>query len=296
MKTREMALLSAINRTGSVTAAAQAVGMSQPAASAALRQLEDRLGYDLFSRERRRLSLTKSGRALLPEITNALAALDSVGKLAESMRPGKTRRLVVGTVPAAGASVLPEAVLALQKQERDLAVVLRAGTALEVVDMAAEQRIDLGVILGTAASEHVGYRLLAKPQLVCVMRADHPLARRKSISVADLARERYVSHARHLAIGALTAQHLEAAGFEFAPAIEVTQFSAACAFTEAGAGIAVVEALSGLYAQRHGLVTRPWKVESDLSLSLVWPLSQGLGRSAKKLADTLAANVQGLMA
>ena len=291
-----MALLSAINRTGSVTAAALAVGMSQPAASAMLRQLEDRLGFDLFSRERRRLSLTRSGRALLPEITNALAALDAVGKLAESMRPGKTRRLVIGTVPAAGASVLPEAVLALQKAQPEVAVVLRAGTALEVVDMAVEQRIDLGVILGTAASEHVGYRLLGKPKLVCVMRADHRLAKRKSISVAELAGEKYVSHARHLAIGAITAQNLEAAGYEFAPAVEVTQFSAACAFTEAGAGIAVVEALSGLYAERHGLITRPWKVESDLSLSLVWPLSQGLSRSAKKLADMLAANVQRLMA
>jgi DNA-binding transcriptional LysR family regulator len=219
-----------------------------------------------------------------------------VGKLAESMRPGKTRRLVIGTVPAAGASVLPEAVLALQKAQPEVAVVLRAGTALEVVDMAVEQRIDLGVILGTAASEHVGYRLLGKPKLVCVMRADHRLAKRKSISVAELAGEKYVSHARHLAIGAITAQNLEAAGYEFAPAVEVTQFSAACAFTEAGAGIAVVEALSGLYAERHGLITRPWKVESDLSLSLVWPLSQGLSRSAKKLADMLAANVQRLMA
>ncbi|MCC3262491.1 LysR family transcriptional regulator, partial [Paenibacillus polymyxa] len=58
MNKREMALFEAVGRTGSVTLAAAATGMSQPAASAMLKSLEDKLGFALFSREKRRLALT----------------------------------------------------------------------------------------------------------------------------------------------------------------------------------------------------------------------------------------------
>jgi len=294
MKKREMALVAAINRTGSVTAAAQSAGMSQPAASAMLRQLEERLGFDLFTREKRRLALTANGRALLPEIANALSALDNVTRLTDSMRLGKTRRLVIGTVPAAGAALLPAAVCQLQAAQPDVMVVLRPGTALEVVDMALEQRIDLGVILGSGANEHVGYRHLASLGLRCVMRPDHPLAACSGITLEQLAGERYIGHSRHLAIGAVTSQRLEAAGLVYAPVVEVAQFSTACAFAEEGAGIAIVDSLSAMYAQRHGLVMRPLLVASDLPFSLVWPLNIGLSKTARLLADRIAANVAAL--
>lgn len=296
MKKREMALVAAINRTGSVTAAAESVGMSQPAASAMLRQLEERLGFDLFTREKRRLALTANGRALLPEIANALSALDNVTRLTDSMRLGKTRRLVIGTVPAAGASLLPAVVARLQAEQPDLAFVLRPGTALEVVDMALEQRIDLGVILGSGANEHVGYRLLASLGLRCMMRPDHRLAARAGITLEELAGERYIGHSRHLAIGAVTSQRLEAAGYEYAPAVEVTQFSTACAFAEEGAGIAIVDSLSAMYAARHGLVMRPLLVASDMPLSLVWPLNIGLSKTARLLAERVAERVAMLTA
>lgn len=290
-----MALLSAVGRTGSVTAAALAVGMSQPAASATLKALESQLGFSLFTRDRRRLALTASARALLPEITNALAALDSVARLSASLRTGGHRRLVVGTVPAAAASILPQAVQRLKSGHPDLAVILRAGMATEVMEMAIEQRIDLGIILGSGASPHVGMRRLADPGLCCVMTRNHPLARRRRLTIRDVAAHPYVAHARHLPIGSLTAQHLEAAGLGFQPSVEVTQFSAACAFAEAGAGIAVLDSLSGIYARRHGLVVRPLDATGNLSFNLIWPTAKGLHGAVRELADMLEATVLELM-
>lgn len=292
MKHRELELFAAICRSGSVTAAAAAVGMSQPAASAMLRQLEDRLGYGLFTRDRRRMELTASARALLPEVTNALAALNSVSRLASSMNGEKGKRLVIGAVSSVGASILPEAVRVLQKSEPGVSVVLLAGTALEVIHMAAEERIELGVILGSGGSVNVGFKHLADLPLICVMRADHPLCNEKVVTPTDLAGTTYIGHSRHLPVGAITAQALEAAGHEFAPSIEVMQFSAACAFVEAGGGVAVLEGLSAMYAEKHGLVARPLIADSDLSLNLVWPLNRGLS----KLATALSAQLTELVA
>ena len=287
MKKREMALICAVARTGSVTASAAAVGMSQPAASALLRQVEERIGLALFTRRRRRLELTADGRILLPEITHALAALESVERMSQSMGKSRQRRCVIGAVAAAGASVLPGALQTLLKTQPDMAVVLRAGTAVEIVDMAVQQRIDLGLIYGSAGHEQVSVEHLAALALVCVMPAHHPYAVLPSVSVDQLAAVPYIAHSRFLPVGALTAQALESAGHDFKPAVEVMQFSAACAMAEAGSGVAVLESLAAHYAQRHGLVARPLLAMSDLSLTAVWSPEKGLGSWPRQLLEIL---------
>lgn len=135
-----MELVAAICRTGSVTQAAEACGLTQPGASAMLKELEVRIGAALFSRRHRHLELTAAGQAVLPEITHALAALDAVDKLAQSLGNRRGEHLIIGTVSATGASVLPAVLKELQDADPMLSVVLRVGTAAEVVEMAIEQR------------------------------------------------------------------------------------------------------------------------------------------------------------
>jgi len=287
-----MALICAVARTGSVTASAAAVGMSQPAASALLRQVEERIGLALFTRRRRRLELTADGRTLVPEITHALAALESVERMSQSMGRSRQRRCVIGAVAAAGASVLPGALQALLETQPDVAVVLRAGTAVEIVDMAVQQRIDLGLIYGSAGHEQVTVEHLAALALVCVMPAHHPYAALPCVSVDQLAAMPYIAHSRFLPVGALTAQALESAGHAFKPAVEVMQFSAACAMAEVGSGVAVLESLAAHYAQRHGLVARPLQAMSDLSLTAVWSPEKGLGSWPRQLLEVLKAQLR----
>ncbi|OWT54190.1 LysR family transcriptional regulator [Candidimonas nitroreducens] len=294
MRPREMELFAAICRTGSVTQAAASTGLSQPGASAMLKELEARLNTPLFSRRWRRLELTVAGRALLPEVTHALAALDAVDKLAQSVGHRHGQRLILGTVSATGASLLPSALRELQLADPDLAVVVRVGTAADVIEMAIQQRIDLGVVLGSGAHEHLGFEKIAELGLVCVVRPDHAWARRASVSVDDLVATPYIGHSRHLPVGALTSQAVEAAGNIWKPAIEVMQFSVACALTHAGCGPAVLEAATGEYARRLGLVPIPLWTEQTLSLSLVWPLARGMSGGARFVKDALtqaAANL-----
>lgn len=283
MNKREMALFEAVGRTGSVTLAAAATGMSQPAASAMLKSLEDKLGFALFSREKRRLALTAEARMLLPEIVHALAAMDNAERVAASMRGGAQARLDVGAVAAVGASILPGAMAWLQAREPGVRVSVRTDMTLGVAGLAADQRIDIGIVIGSAALPNVGQRTLARLTLQAVMPAGHALADRRRLALADLADMPYISLSRHLQVGALTARQFEQERLLFLPVIEVNQYSAACAFAERGLGVAILDSMSGLYARRHGLSVVPVDVEGGLDLSIVWPLNRGLGRVARQL-------------
>ncbi|HCQ49711.1 MAG TPA: LysR family transcriptional regulator, partial [Achromobacter sp.] len=127
---RELLLLRAMYRHDTVTAAAASVNMTQPAASALLRDMETRLGFALFSRENRRLHLTSQGRALIPEVLNALAGIEAVDRLAVDIRQGALARLDVGAVAIAASSLLPAAMAGMRRAHPAVAVTVRAGTAL----------------------------------------------------------------------------------------------------------------------------------------------------------------------
>ncbi|MGN6660004.1 MAG: LysR substrate-binding domain-containing protein, partial [Achromobacter mucicolens] len=240
-----------------------------------------------FSREKRRLALTAEARMLLPEIVHALAAMDNAERVAASMRGGAQARLDVGAVAAVGASILPGAMAWLQAREPGVRVSVRTDMTLGVAGLAADQRIDIGIVIGSAALPNVGQRTLARLGLQAVMPAGHALADRRRLALSDLADIPYISLSRHLQVGALTARQFEQERLPFLPVIEVNQYSAACAFAERGLGVAILDSMSGLYARRHGLNVVPVDVEGGLDLSIVWPLNRGLGRVARQLESGL---------
>ena len=185
---RELLLLRAMYRHDTVTAAAASVNMTQPAASALLRDMETRLGFALFSRENRRLHLTSQGRALIPEVLNALAGIEAVDRLAVDIRQGALARLDVGAVAIAASSLLPPALAGMRQAHPTVAVTVRAGTALEIIEMAVDHRIDLGIIIGAPSDiDRVSSLRLAPLSLHAVMAPDHPWARQSALTLEQVA-------------------------------------------------------------------------------------------------------------
>ncbi|OZI45253.1 LysR family transcriptional regulator [Bordetella genomosp. 4] len=285
---RELTLLRAMYQHGTVTAAAAAAHMTQPAASALLRDLEIRLGFALFSRENRRLQLTSQGRTLIPEVLNALAGIEAVDRLAGDIRQGAQARLAVGAVAIAASSLLPAALASMRERHPSIAVTVRAGTALEIIEMAVDHRIDLGIIIGSPADQtRVASQQLSPLSLYAVMRADHPWAELPDLTLEKVAAASPIALAAALPAGRATQQATEGRGLAFQPTIEVAQSSAACALAAEGLGIAIVESLGARYAQRQGLLARHLLTLSDPVLALVWAHDRALSDAARCLQQCL---------
>lgn len=292
MKLKEMSLFAAVCRTGSVTKGAESVNISQPAASTMLRELEEKLGVQLFTRHKRKLEVTSDGRLMLAHVTHALAAVDAVERTADSMGRGKSPRLTIGAVTSASSSIVPGAIALTKDIYPDLTVVIRAGTAAEIVEMAFQERIDIGVVIGAPIHEHVEFKKLVEASLECVMLGSHPLAEQTQLTIEQVAATQYISHSRHLPVGALTASALETRGFAFKPAIEVAQFSTACSVAKKVEGtIAILDSLTARYAESLGLTRRPISMQGELAFYLVWPRAKGMTSWAKCFTEGLYSTV-----
>jgi len=280
-------------RLDTVTAAAASVNMTQPAASALLRDMETRLGFALFSRENRRLHLTSQGRALIPEVLNALAGIEAVDRLAVDIRQGALARLDVGAVAIAASSLLPPALAGVRRAHPAVAVTVRAGTALEIIEMAVDHRIDLGIIIGSPPDiDRVSSLRLAPLGLHAVMSKDHPWAKKATLTLDEVAEAGPIVLAPALPAGRATRQALEARGLPYRPIIEAAQSSAACALAAEGLGVAIVESLGAHYAERQGLVARQLLALEDPVLAVVWSRDRAMSAPAQLLQAGLEEEVR----
>lgn len=179
LKFSQLRLLAVLRETGQVGAAAQQLGMTQPAASRLLAQLEELIGAPLFKRHARGVSLTEAGLIMADQAVRTLRELDlSQARVAQAMQG--TRGLVrIGSVT--GPSL--EFVLPLVRQVRVAAPAVELAVQVDTSDKLAEALLarDLDFYIGRipdgANAQPFAVIDIGDEPISLVVREDHPLTR-----------------------------------------------------------------------------------------------------------------------
>jgi len=285
---REMEVFRQIMERGSITAAAASLRVSQPSVSKMLQQAEDRLGFKLFTRQRKRLIPTTEAEALFPEAVSAFAAIEVVQRLAGDLRAGRSGMLRVAVTPTLAHSLAPRAVAAFHAARPEAAVSLRIAGARDVARLVLDHRVDLGVILGPSGDARlVVHDLFALP-LGCVLPDAHPLCALAEITPRDLADHALISVARHLPAGEQVVRAFEDANVPLRLVAETNQSSVASALAAAGVGVAILEGFTVMAASAQGLQTRPFVPTVRLQARALLSRQRPLSKLASGFLDVLS--------
>ena len=284
---REMNVFRHVMECGSITAAAEVLKISQPAVSRLLQQAEARLGFPLFSREKKRLRATAEANALFPETVSAFAAIDSVQRLAGELKSGQRGILTVAAIPALANALIPPAVLRLKNDCPRILVRLLTQSAHEIANLVSNQRADLGVIIGPIATPGVTIDELCSTDLGCVMPQHHPLARNKTLTPRDIKGERLIGLSRHLPLGAQVERTFADANVPLRLAVEVTQSTVALSLVRTGAGIALLDGFSCLSAWGSDLTARKLASPAKSLARILTAKDRPLPRLASQFSNIL---------
>jgi len=284
---REMEVFRQVMERGSVTAAADALRISQPAVSKMLQQAEDRLGFKLFVRAKKRLLPTTEAHSLFPETLNAFAALDVVQRLAGDLRAGRSGLLRLAVTPTLAHSLVPEAIRAFREARPEVTVTMRIMTMLEAATLVVDHRVDIGMVIGHVGDPRVSVHDLAVLSLGCVLARDHPLCARDALTPADLADQPIIAVSRHLPAGQLVARAFEDADVELHVAVEVNQSSVACALAQAGVGVTVLDGYAVMAARAQGMETRPFLPSVPLPARILTSRQRPLPNLAARFVEEL---------
>lgn len=190
LKRRHAELLVALDDERHLGRAADRLHMSQPAASKALAQLEDQVGYALFERGTHGTQPTNAGLVMIRHARHSLGAAQRVAAELRAAEERGASLLRLGTLPSAAPRLAPQLIAHLLQASPRLEVKLVEGALDDLMDKLARDELD--IVLGRLGSRLLPVdceviRLHEEPILV-VARPGHPLAGRDALEPAELAR------------------------------------------------------------------------------------------------------------
>ena len=243
----------AVAETGSVRAAARRLNMSQPPITAALRQLEERLGAPLFERSVKGMAPTPAGRALAEDARSVLARLERAEARVSAIG-GRPQALTIGFVSAALNGALPALLRGLGGEPLPR---LAEMTTPEQLNALAGGQIDVGLLHPPIPRVPDFDRAsLGRDPFWAALPADHPLAGRKTLRFADIAGEPLVLFPE--AQGPVLYDQIRAMAIEssggFRVAAEARRIHSQLAIVSGGLGVGLVTR-STARALRFGGVT-----------------------------------------
>jgi DNA-binding transcriptional LysR family regulator len=291
---RELDVFRRVMELGTITAAAEALHISQPAVSRILQQAEKRVGFALFLRRNKRLLPTAEAHALFPETIAVFAALDTVQRRSDELQSGQGGVLRIAAISAFANALLPVAVERFRATRPEVSVTLQVMSALQVATALAHHQADLGFIIDSISVPGISIAPLCSTVFGCVMPRNHLLSGQASVTASDLERETLICLNRHLPLGALAMRVYADADVPLHAAIEVSQSTVACALVRAGAGLALLDGISLMGAPGDDLVLRPFNPAVDVIGRFIQPRHQVQSRLSREfievVQDLLAAN------
>ena len=273
--------------------AAERLHMAQPPLSQAIRRLEAELGVELLSRTTRRVDLTDAGRAYLDRARSVLADVDRAGQEARRVAAGVVGHVAIGCVGSATYSLLPSLSRRLAAELPGVDFAFR-GEMLAPDQVAALRsgEIDLALLRPPVGDPSLTVVPLRRDRLVAAVPADHRLASRRQVRVADLAAHDLIVHSagRRSVMYDVVLRLLRDAGADPHIRHEVGETSTLVTLVAGGLGVAVVpEPVTALALD--GVAYRPL-VRPAASVDLV--LAHRADRTEPHLTRTVDV-IRGLM-
>jgi DNA-binding transcriptional LysR family regulator len=243
MELRHLRYFIAVGQEENVSRAALKLHVSQPALSRQMRDLEDELGFMLLTRSAKSVRLTEAGRAFLAEARAVLQRLEEAIKAARAIATGARGELHLGYAPSLTARFLPRALRAFQAQSPGVRVKLHDLSTEEMLAGLREGALQMAFVARLPALlRGLRFEELARDSFCLAVAPKHPLAKRRVVKLAEVAREPLITYSRKDYPDAYENIAALFAAIKSKPRVaeEHDSVSSLIAAVEAGNGVAIV--------------------------------------------------------
>ena len=277
MEIRQLRAFVAIAESGTFTAGALRVHVTQAAISMQIRQLENEIGAKVFVRAPRHVILTEAGEQLLRRARHILrehdAAIDEIAELAGAERG----RLRIGSASAMVLTEqLPSILKELRKQHPAAEISVTSGTSEVLVDQILAGEVDVAFVSLPVDVRGIKTERLSEDQLVAIASPRHKLAKQRTISAYTLAGERLILGERGGNTRRLIDQFFAQAGVSLHVAMELSRQQAIKRMVEEDMGVGIVPLQSVKDEVDKGKLIRWWIEGAQINWELgIAQLSNG---------------------
>jgi len=233
----DLRLFVMVAESNSLTKGAEKVFLSVAAASLRIKSLEERLGAQLFYRNKRGVSPTRAGEVFLERARRVLDEIEHLQSEIQPFSQGVRGHVRLFANATAICEFLPEVLARFFEANPAITLDLQERLSAEIVHAVLEGVADIGVISARVAADGLETLPYKKDQMVIVTPKSHPLAERESVRFADALDYEFISLDSRSASYSYLQQEVELLGRAMHKRIQVSSYDAMCRMVEAGVGI-----------------------------------------------------------
>jgi DNA-binding transcriptional LysR family regulator len=249
LNVQRLRVLREVVASGSFSRAADALSYTQSAVSQAVATLEAETGTTLIERDRRGVRPTAAGAALLVHADGILARLEAAETELAAIVGGHGGHLRMASFPTAGATLMPLAIARFRAEHPEVELSLAEGEPDEIAPRLRAGELDLALLFEfRGAREQLGSGLrrveLLEDLMYVALPADHPLADRPELRLADLRDDSWVQTSAASPCARHVVRSCHTAGFEPNVSFESDDYQTVMGLVAAGVGVALIPQLA----------------------------------------------------
>ena len=290
MELRQLEYFQAALRAGNITRASEALHVSQPSVTVAIKKLEGELGVSLLDRSGKRIVPTAEGRVFIGRVD---AILSAVADAAAEMRDHQALlrgSIRIGITPMMGAILFPDLFARFRREHPDFKISLVEEGTLSLQAHLEKGEIDIGIMVISDLPSGLSSLSLDQGRMMACLRPGHPLAEYAEIPFGLLKDQPFIlfqgdTYSRQLILR-------ECERFRFSPNVvfSSSQIGTVMGLVRQGAGIAFfMEELTRefLTKDQESIVVRPLADPLLLEVGLAWNPERYLSKAARAFIDSI---------
>lgn len=290
MNLRQIEVFHAVYLHGTVSAAARALGVSQPSVTKVLRHAEKSIGLPLFERAKGRLIPTQDARTLFGEVSEIQERVRSFHRACQNLRLGRGGQLRVSALPSLGLGAIPEAVARFLETREDMMFDLQTLHHDEMVRKLFERETDIAISFEVPPSAPVAHQVIGEGELVVIYRdEDFPNAPAR-FRLDELRAHKFISPVQSGPIGRILSTELSRLDVTLKETVSARTYYVAAALVRAGVGMAIVDNFTAHTAIAAGLSSRPLQPAITFDINAVYLQDRPPTRTGQEFL-TMLSNV-----
>lgn len=285
LQLRQIEAFRAVIDTGSMTEAGKFLGVSQPAVSRQIRDLEQRFGLNLFIRRAGRVEPTKDAIALNHEVERCLGGMEQLVKFASELGTLRRQRLRIAATVGHSYFLLPSVIREFNQVFPDVTISLRSVPSHDVVNLIEKGQCDIGFALLAPDVHGVNMEPMPEVELVCVLPKGHPLEAKPQIAPQDLDGVPLLLISEDSLMRKRMLQAFTGANITPNVIVDSTYTGPICSLVGQNMGVSIVDHLTATAYVDQNIVIKPFKPAIPCELKLVTHARQNISVPARAFVD-----------
>lgn len=290
MEMHQLRYMVTLARTGNFSRAAEQCNVAQPSLSQQIQKLEAELGERLFDRMKREVRLTPHGTAFLRRAVRILEEVDAARREASDALDLKHGSIAIGILPTIAPYLLPPVMARFSTQFAGVEINVHEDTTAQLLKLVHAYEIDFAVVSEPIVDDRLTVTELFTEELLLALPPRHPLAKKRSLTSADLRDQKLIVMKSGHCLGDQVLGFCERQEVKPRISFRSAQLETVQELVCAGLGLSLVPAMARRTHPRRAPEYRSLQAPSPArKIVLVWPRQRPPGRAAAELVKLFTA-------